>query len=284
MTVDVARRRSRSKSKVIPPVDSRPPMAAESFAIGEINQTVFSCPNCQRPLAMGAKHCPGCKTHLVRGVQLSKASVFVTMGLVVGLAIGGAAGGAALLANGLSRDAEIATQVAAALSAADVHPAPVASAAPIATARPVVTAPPVAADGVPPLARSALVQAANVNAQLATAAPVLQSALAAKTFDTYTVFQVLRSVSGDAVTGLPLATHIGAWSGGADLAENMTAYYGQIQTVAKSGLDASIRNQAAYRTAAREMLQVLGGLAALDTQLHTVASDSGITIPPPETP
>jgi len=99
-------------------------MAAESFAIGEINQTVFSCPNCQRPLAMGAKHCPGCKTHLVRGVQLSKASVFVTMGLVVGLAIGGAAGGAALLANGISRDAEIATQVAAALAAADVHPAP----------------------------------------------------------------------------------------------------------------------------------------------------------------
>jgi hypothetical protein len=284
MTVDVARRRSRSKSKVIPSVESRPPMASESFAIGEIDQTVFSCPNCQRPLAMGAKHCPGCKTHLVRGVQLGKASFFVAMGLVVGLAIGGAAGGVALLSSGMSRDAEIAAQVAAALAVADVHPAPATSAAPIATARPVVTAPPVAADGVPPLARSALIQAANVNAQLATAAPVLQSALAAKTFDTYTVFQVLRSVSGDAVTGLPLATHIGAWSDGSELAESMTAYYGQLQAVAKSGLDASIRNQAAYRTAAREMLQVLGGLAALDTQLHIVASGAGITIPPPETP
>jgi len=259
-------------------------MAAESFAIGEINQTVFSCPNCQRPLAMGAKHCPGCKTHLVRGVQLSKASVFVTMGLVVGLAIGGAAGGAALLANGLSRDAEIATQVAAALAAADVHPAPVASAAPIATARPVVTAPPVAADGVPPLARSALVQAANVNAQLATAAPVLQSALAAKTFDTYTVFQVLRSVSADAVAGRPLADHIGDWAGGAELADGLTAYYGEVQDAAAAGLDASIRNQAAYKAAAKDMLNLLGGLAALDAQLHDVATGAGVTIPAPETP
>jgi hypothetical protein len=260
-------------------------MASESFAIGEIEQTVFSCPNCQRPLAMGAHRCPGCRTHLVRGVQLGKASGFVAFGLVVGLAVGGAAGGVALLANGASRDAEIAAQVAAAVAAAaNVHPAPVATAAPIATAHPVASAAPGGETGVPPLARSALVQAASVNVQLAAAVPVLQSALAAKTFDTYTVFQVLRSVSADAVAGRPLADHIGAWPGGVELAENLTTYYSQVQDVASESLDASIRNSAAYKVAARDMLTVLGGLAPVDAQLHAVAADAGVTLTAPETP
>jgi hypothetical protein len=285
MTVDVARRRTRRTTKVAPTPDPAPARASESFAIGEINQTVFSCPNCQRPLALGAKHCPGCKTHLVRGVQLSKASGFVVIGLVVGLAIGGAAGGAVLLGNSASRDAEIAARVAAAVAAAEAaRPAPVETTSPLATAQPIATAAPVEPDGVPPLARSALIQAANVNAQLAAAAPVLQSALAAKTFDTYTVFQVLRSVSADAVAGRPLVTPIGGWSPGKELAASMSAYYSQIQDVAAESLSASIRNEPAYKAGAKEMLKVLAGLAALDAQLHEVATDAGITFPAPEEP
>ena len=259
--------------------------ASESFAIGEIGQTVFSCPNCQRPLAIGANHCPGCKTHLVGGVKLSKAAGFVAVGLIVGLVVGGAAGGVALLGSSMTRDAEIASRVAAAVAAAEAaRPAPVETTSPLATAQPVVTAAPVDPDAVPPLARSAMIQAANVNAQLAAAVPVLQGALAAKTFDTYTVFQVLRSVSADAVAGRPLATPIAAWSGGKELAEGMNAYYGQVQDVAAESLSASIRNTAAYRAAAKEMITVLSGLSALDGQLHEVATDAGVTFPAAETP
>jgi hypothetical protein len=284
MTVDVARRRSRRTTKVVPTPDPVPTRASESFAIGEIEQTVFSCPNCQRPLAMGAKRCPGCRTHLVGGVQLSKASALVAVGLVVGLAVGGAVGGLALLGNGLARDAEINARVAEAVAAAEANRPPAATAAPLATAHPLATTAPGGGTAIPPLARSALIQAANVNAQLAAATPVLQSALAARTFDTYTVFQVLRSVSADAVTGRPLATHIGAWSGGAELADSLEAYYTQVQDAAAEGLDASIRNEAAYRAAAKEMLTILAGLAPLDAQLHVLATDAGVTLTSPETP
>ena len=108
--------------------------------------------------------------------------------------------------------------------------------------------------------------------------------LAARTFDTYTVFQVLRSVSADAVAGRPLADHIGDWAGGAELADGLTAYYGEVQDAAAAGLDASIRNQAAYKAAAKDMLTLLGGLPALDAQLHDVAAGAGVTFPDPETP
>jgi hypothetical protein len=260
-------------------------MISESLQIGEIEQTVFSCPNCQRPLAIGVRKCPGCKTHLVAGVKLSKASGFVALGLAIGLATGGVAAGVLTLSGNLARDAEVNARVAAAIAAAEAaRPVPLATAAPVATVGPIATAGPVGGTGIPPLTKSALVQAASVNAQLAAAAPVLQSALAAKTFDTYTVFQVLRSVSADAVAGRPLADHVGDWAGGGELADALTTYYGQVQDVAAAGLDASIRNQAAYKAAAHEMLTLLGGLAALDAQLHDVAAGAGVTIPAPETP
>ena len=265
--------------------EPRPPMISESLSIGEIEQTVFSCPNCQRPLAMGARKCPGCKTHLVAGVKVTKASGFVALGLSVGLAIAGVAAGMGALSDNLARDAEVNARVAAALAATKAaRPVPLATTAPLATSGPLATIAPVEGTGIPPLTKSALIQAANVNAQLAAAAPVLQSALAARTFDTYTVFQVLRSVSADAVAGRPLADHIGDWAGGAELADGLTAYYGEVQDAAAAGLDASIRNQAAYKAAAKEMLNLLGGLAALDAQLHDVASGAGVTIPAPETP
>ncbi|HET9344953.1 MAG TPA: zinc ribbon domain-containing protein [Candidatus Limnocylindrales bacterium] len=283
MTVEVARRRTRKTTKAAAP--STPIGASESISIGEIEQTVFSCPSCQRPLAIGARHCPGCRTHLVNRVQLSKASLFVTVGLVLGLAVGGAIGGVALLGASASRDAEIAAAVSAALAAADVQPAPAASAMPFASSRPLATAKPDGGPaGIPSLARAALVQASSLNAQMAAAAPVLQSALAAKDFDTYTVFQVLRSVSGDAVTGRQLAAHIGSWAGGAELETSLTTFYKQVQDTAGEGLDASIRNKAAYKTAAAAMIRLLAGVAALDAQVRTVATEAGVTIPAAEAP
>ena len=283
MTVEVARRRTRKTTKAAtlsPPIG-----ASESFSIGEIEQTVFSCPSCQRPLAMGAHRCPGCRTHLVAGVQLSKATLIASFGLVVGLVVGGAIGGATLIANGATRDAEIAAAVSAALAAADVRPAPVASTLPVASSRPLATTRPGGgSSGVPALTRSALTQAATVHATMAAAVPVLQNALAAKDFDTYTVFQVLRSVSGDAVTGRQLAGHIGAWQGGAELQTSLTTYYTAVQDAAAEGLDASIRNKAAYQVAAAQMVELLGGLAAVDAQLRAVAADAGVMIPAHEAP
>jgi hypothetical protein len=277
MTVEVARRRTRKTTKASP---STPIGASESISIGEIEQTIFSCPNCQRPLAIGARHCPGCRVHLVNGVQLSKALLFVTFGLVLGLAAGGVTGGVALLGNGAARDAEIAAAVTAALAAADVQPAPAGSAVPLATSRPLATAKPGGgSSGIPSLARVALVQTSNVHAQMAAAVPVLQSALAASDFDTYTVSQALRSVSGVAVTGRQLAAHIGSWAGGTELETALTAFYKQVQDTAGEGLDASIRNKAAYKAAAVAMVRLLGGIAALDEQVHAVATGAGVTIP-----
>jgi len=86
MTVNAARRNRRRtpEPQTIAPT--------ESLAIGEINQTVFDCPVCARPLAVGARRCPGCGTRLLLGIQAGKASVLAGLGLVVGIALGGAFG------------------------------------------------------------------------------------------------------------------------------------------------------------------------------------------------
>lgn len=285
MTVEVARRRTRKttpKAATSEPAIGAPIGASERISIGEIEPTVFSCPNCQRPLAIGARHCPGCRTHLVNGVQLGKASLFVTFGLVVGIAVGGAIGGMALLGTNATRDAEIAAAVSAALAAANVRPVPVATAAPLATSHPLATARP--ETSIPGLARAAIIQSASLNAELAAAVPILQSALAAKDFDAYPVFQALRTVSGNAVTGRQLAAHIGGWSDGSELEANLAAFYTSIQSTASEGLGASIHNEAAYKSAAIAMLQLLGGLGAIDAQLHAAASAAGVTIPAPAAP
>jgi hypothetical protein len=283
MTVDVAGRRTRRSSKG---AQAAPPIgASERISIGEIEQTVFSCPSCQRPLALGAKHCPGCRTRLVSGVQLSKASLFVTLGVVVGLAVGLTAGGAAVVGNNASRDAEIAAAVSAALAAANIKPAPVATNAPAATSRPVATAKPLGGPtGIPPIAVDAMRQSAAVNAEMAAAVPLLQSALRSKAFDTYTVFQVLRSLSGNAVTGRQLAVHISGWSGGTTVATTLTTFYGVVQQAAGDSLDASIRNTSAYKRAAADMITLLAGLAAVDAELRAVAADAKVTLPAPATP
>ena len=104
-----------------------------------------------------------------------------------------------------------------------------------------------------------MTQAATVNASLAAAVPVLQSALAAKNFDTYTVFQVLRSVSGDAITGQALATHVVRLVGRrATSGPSCRPFYTVVRQTAGEGLDASIRNKAAYKAAAAQMVQAAG--------------------------
>jgi hypothetical protein len=275
MTVDVARRRTRKTTKVVPP--PAPPIgASEKIAIGEIEQTVFSCPKCQRPLAIGAHGCPGCGTHLINRVPLGKASLFIALGLVIGLAIGGVAGGSALVAANATRDAEIQAAIAAAIAEL---PVPLATSAPSATSHPLASAKPPGPAGIPPLAAGALKQAATVDAELVAAVPVLQSALTARDFDTYTVFQVLRSISTNATSGKQLAAHIAGWSGGGALATELTTFYVLVGDAADEGLDASIRNKEAYRAAAKTMISLLAGVDAVDGLLRSVATDAGVSIP-----
>src|SRR5712671_1260637 len=87
MTVDAARRTRRRVPKVSPGPEPLfvPP---STMAIGELDQTIFECPSCSRPLALGARRCPGCGTRLIAGVTLGKASSFVAVGLAIGLLAG----------------------------------------------------------------------------------------------------------------------------------------------------------------------------------------------------
>lgn len=266
MTVEVARRRTR-KPKVA--------SMAESLAIGEIDQTVFACPACARPLPLGARHCPGCGTRLILGVQAQRATLFAGVGLAAGIVLSGVLGAAASAIDSANRDAEAAA--AAALDASN----PLPSIAPT-TAAPSASPASSTATGststVPALSRSALGQAAAVHERLATSSGILAAALAEETFETLPVSQVLRSLSADAVVGLQLTPVIGSWSGGTALSADLRAFYLAIQETAAEGLSASIRNDVAYQAAAEEMTEVLAGLDAMDANLRDVAGRAGVTL------
>ena len=268
MTVEVAQRRTR-KPKAVP--------ASESLAIGEIDQTVFACPACARPLALGARRCPGCGTHLIFGVQAKRASIFVVAGLAGGVLIAGMLGAAGSAIDQAARDATAAAAAAALPSGF----APVASATPAPSANP---SPTTAGTGtnssVPGLTRSALAQAAALNERLASSSTGLAAALAAPNFDTYGVSQILRATSGEAVLGLQLSSYVGSWPRGQALSGEMTQFYSTVQQTAAEGLSASIRNETAYRTAGQQMLELLRRLDLVDGHIRDLAADAGVAIAP----
>ena len=65
------------------------------------------------------------------------------------------------------------------------------------------------------------------------------------------------------------------------MATELTTFYALVGDAADEGLDASIRNKAAYRAAATSMVKLLGGVDGVDALLRSVASDAGVTIPAP---
>ena len=275
MTVNVARRRPRARR----PTDG----PTVQLNIGEIEQTIFACPNCARPLAIGSHQCPGCGTRLVMGVQLRRASVFTAAGLFAGLLLG--AGGVAGMStlDRLGREASASSMAAAAGAGATVPTAgpisPSATAsgnAATPSARPTGT-PPTAR--VPALSRSAIGQAVALNGTLRDSGATLAAALGAKRFDAFEVSKILRAMSSDAVVGLGLTSHIGAWSGGAAVASELTAFYAGIQAAAAEGLAASIRNEGAYRVAATRMVKLLAGLEAIDGAVRDASVAAGVTLP-----
>jgi hypothetical protein len=86
-------------------------------------------------------------------------------------------------------------------------------------------------------------------------------------------------MSADAVYGLQLTAHIGAWSGGATLSDELAAFYTAIKDTAAEGLTASIRNEAAYEAASVGMLVLLGSLSDLDAGVLAAARAAGVDLP-----
>src|SRR5688572_6199457 len=212
MTVEVAPRRAR-KPKIA--------LGTESLAIGEIDQTVFACPACARPLALGARHCPGCGTRLILGVQAQRASLFVGVGLVAGIVVSGLIGATVSALDGARRDAE--AIAAAGLEASNALPSIQPTTAPSASPSPSIDSG--STSTVPAISRSALGQAAALHERLANSSSSLATALDQETFDTLAVSQMIRATSADAVVGLQLTPHIAAWSGGVALSAELRTFY-----------------------------------------------------------
>ena len=276
MTVNVARRRSRSRPA--------PASDAPSLAIGEIDQTIFACPACARPLALGAHRCPGCGTRLVMGIQLRRASVFIAAGLFAGILLGAGGLFAAITIDRLGHPADpsgpAAAAAAANLPAGSGSPGPAATST--SSPRPAATASPRASQAtstVPALSRSALGQAVALNGRIRESGELLTAALGAKRFDVPAVSQVLRMLSTDAVVGLGFTPHIGAWPGGAAASTELTTLYTSVKATAAEGLAASVRNEGAYRAAATQMVALLAGLDAVDAIVLDAADDAGVTLP-----
>ena len=274
MTVNVARRGRRRTPEKRP--ELAPPAPTESLAIGEINQTVFECPKCSRPLAIGVRRCPGCGTHLVMGVPLAKVSAFISLGLILGIALG------VTISFGLS----FARAAAAAPVVGALPSQPVAGGGGgiLPSASPTTAPTPAATSDIPPMSRSALTQALGVNARLGAGASALETALDARDFDASTVAETLRSLSADSVFGQQLAGRLATWPGSSALGAKLDTLYDKIHQTATDWLVASVRDEAAYRSAAAAMLDVLKGLAAVDAEANALAGEYGLAVTPPAAP
>jgi len=276
MTVNAAPRPRRRSVKSAPePVALTP---VESYAIGEINQTVFDCPTCSRPLALGTRRCPGCRTRLILGVPMSKASTFATAGLAVGIVLG-AAGGLVFAATRIvPAPVGVAAPSAAPVAAATVGTVGLPS-APAAASAPAPSVATGTAGAMPAIARSALVQAISVDEQLRGAADALRTALATSPFDASQVAEILRSISADAVYGADLADRVSAWPDSAGIAGDLSQAYGTIHDAATETLVASVRNTTAYRDGARSMVVLLAGIRAVDARARELAAEQNVVLP-----
>lgn len=270
MTVNVARRTGRG--------DAAPAGAehAKSLAIGEIDQTVFDCPRCARPLAIGTGRCPGCQTRLAQGIPLSTAATIASIALAFGVLVG--AGGGYLFGRQAASGATPAGSGAAATVGDASSSAPSAPTAATPFPSHVPTASPATDPGIPPATRAALSQAVATNARLAAGAEALGAALRARVFDAPAVVRTLRAMSADSVYGEQLAARLATWSGSAEAADALSALYETVHENAAEALLASVRNGAAYRAAARTMLDDMAGLAATDAALRELAAAYGVTL------
>jgi hypothetical protein len=260
---------------------------ASGMAIGEIGRTIFSCPNCSRPLAVGVRRCPACSSRLLLGVQLGRASTFVMVGLILGVAFGGGLGAVLSAVRLPAHDAQIAEiATSAALARAAQVQVPVSQAA--------VPSQAIGSTGgstgagtsttIPGISASALSQALVLDTRLTNSSAAFGAALAVPKLNIEDVSQLLRNASADAAIGLQLAESMNAWPDGAAISSQLATFYASVQSTAAEGLGASIRDEAAYRNAATAMAELLAGLGTIDNQARHLASSNGIGVPPAITP
>jgi hypothetical protein len=235
--------------------------------IGGEDSEIFNCPTCSRPLAAGARRCPGCRTRLLLGVPLKRAGVFVAAGIALGMVLTTAF---VAVSIGLGRPAD---------AAAGPTPLPAATAG-----APAVSPPPVATVGpplpaIPTAAVAALERTAQMNARLAAHIPALTAALAEPSLDTFDVASILRSMTADAAYAAGAAERLGTWDDAADVSAGLGSVYAQMRATALEALSKSLASENAYRTAATRMLVVLAGLAPLDAASRDLAAEAGIELP-----
>jgi hypothetical protein len=243
-------------------------------AIGTPDANIFLCPSCTRPLAVGVSRCAGCRTRLVRGVPLLKASGFVGLGIVLGLAVGGGLAGGLMI---IGRPAAITVE------APPVAVAPSSTAVPSslssASSPPQPTA--VAADpAIPSAALTALQRSTTVNQRLVADADLLRKSLAGRDVSPGEIAPLLRNLASTAAFGEGIASTVGTWDEADELSTGLAAFYASIARVAEDALAASITNDRAYRDAGRQMLDVLDRLTALDAATRRLASTVDVELPP----
>lgn len=237
--------------------------------IGELDADIFNCPACARPLGSGASRCPGCGSRLIAGVQAPRAIGFIASGLVVGLLVGGGvmAGVSAL------NEAKTVANVT-----------PLASAAPLATVVPAISAGPVVDPGVASSALSALRQSALLNLRLSDDGVRLSEALAVVAPSSADLSRILRNLASSASFGDRIAPDLASWSQATGLSGELTDLYATIGATAREGLRNALSNDAAYVSAARQMLDVLGALPSLDSEARTLARTVDLEMPPATIP
>ena len=243
----------------------------EPLPIGDDDSDIFNCPSCARPLAVGARRCPGCRTRLLLGVQVKRAAVFVAGGIAAGLAFASAFVVLSVnvgLASVELREGAPAQPAASAI----VEPAPAASVAPVVSAAPVAPA-------IPPASVSALARTAEMNGRIAARIPILQAALAEPSVDTAVVAEIFRSMTADAAYAAGAAERLGRWDDAAYVSTGLSALYGDVRATAREGLAKSLGSEPAYRASAEKMLAVLAGLAPLDAASRDLAEVAGIDLP-----
>ena len=237
--------------------------ALDAYPIGATDSNIFLCPRCTRPLAVGVSRCPGCRTRLVAGVPLLKASGFIGMGLAVGITLGvGMLGALALLAGP---------------TVATVQP----PAAVVPSLAPGQTAGPVPVDTtVPRAATSALRQSTLVNQRLLADADRLRRRMASTGSGAAEIAPLLRSLAWTSGFAGGVASDVATWSDGIGVAKSLASFYASIGRVADQGLSASITNKTAYRDAGRRMLLVLDRLKDLDKASRALAATANVDLPP----
>jgi hypothetical protein len=131
--------------------------------------------------------------------------------------------------------------------------------------------------------QAAIAQATTMNQRFAADAIALASALASRTFDASSVAQTLRSMSADSLYAGQVATRVSGWSDSAAIGADLATLYRGIHDIAEGTLVASVRNETAYRDAARDMLTLLAAARTLDQRIADLATANGLTLPEPST-